>query len=343
MSGTSNKRWEVGGYPQTHNVHNKHLITPGLCITAQDSCMDATTNQLLGTLLTSEDLLATGHSYQRIRKLCVQGELYKIRQGVFIPATTWHGLMPWDQQLARVLAWSKVDPDAVFSHTSAAQLLGLAVSHTSNLVHVYATQNSRSHAQGIQKHYLLTPGTQLHSVATYLTTTAPLATVLDCARTLPLTDAVVLADSALLHRYVSLTELTENLRTAIGRNCRNMKTVADLISDKSESPGESRTRLLLKEMNLDFEEQVEFVLDGSRYRCDFVLWEYRVIVEFDGRLKLTDFGASDHVLERERYREKALQNVGWVVFRVDWDMVVRRPHDFKRQLTRLLQQRVPTF
>ena len=82
-----------------------------------------------------------------------------------------------------------------------------------------------------------------------------------------------------------------------------MKAVANLISDKSESLGESRTRLLLKEMNLVFEEQVEFVLDGSRYRCDFVPWEYRIIVEFDGKLKLTDFGASDHVLERERYRE----------------------------------------
>ncbi|MEU4206799.1 DUF559 domain-containing protein [Rothia terrae] len=93
----------------------------------------------------------------------------------------------------------------------------------------------------------------------------------------------------------------------------------------------------------DFEEQAEFILDGSRYRCDFVLWEYRAIVEFDGRLQLTDFGASDHVLERERYREKALQNAGWVVFRVDWDMVTRRPNDFKRQLTRLLRQRVPTF
>lgn len=85
------------------------------------------------------------------------------------------------------------------------------------------------------------------------------------------------------------------------------------------------------------------MLDGSRYRCDFVLWEYRVIVEFDGRLKLTNFGVSDHVLEHERYREKALQYASWVVFCVGWNLITRRPHDFKRQLTRLLHQRVPTF
>lgn len=305
--------------------------------------MHATTNQLLSSLLTSDDLLHYNHSYQRVRKLCAQGELHKIRQGVFMPTSIWRSLKPWDRQLARILAWSKVDSDAIFSHTSAAQLIGLAVPHASNLIHVYAANSSRSHAQVIPKHYLLTPETQLHTVDTYLTTTSPLTTVLDCAQTLPLADAVILADSALLHRCVNLTELTANLRTATGRNCKNMKAVANLISDKSESLGESRTRLLLKEMNLVFEEQVEFVLDGSRYRCDFVPWEYRIIVEFDGKLKLTDFGASDHVLERERYRERVLQNAGWVVFRVDWDIVTRRPRDFKRQLTRLLHQRVPTF
>lgn len=110
------------------------------------------------------------------------------------------------------------------------------------------------------------------------------------------------------------------------------------MSDKSESAGESYTRLLLDEMGLTYTEQKELIVDGQLYRCDFALEEFGIIIEFDGRLKLTDFGASDVVLERERYREKAMQNAGWTVFRADWDLVTRRPENFKQNLRRLLQR-----
>lgn len=276
-------------------------------------------------------------SWRLISQKLASGELLKIRKGIYIESQKWQSLKPWEQQTARILALARQMPDVVLSHTSAAQLFGF-VTPNETLVHIYSDGTSRSRIQSVAKHCLLTQDTSTVLLELGIRVTCPLTTVLDCARYLPIKQGVALADSALFQRAVETEELAEKLTEAQGRNCRKMRQIARLVSPKSESAGESYTRMLLDEMGLVYEEQKEFFLAGSHYRYDFALEDFGIIVEFDGRLKLTDFGAPDAVLEQERYREKALRNAGWVVFRADWDLVTRRPAEFKRQLSQLIHR-----
>ena len=123
-----------------------------------------------------------------------------------------------------------------------------------------------------------------------------------------------------------------------------MRQLVQYLSPLSESPGESHTRWLLIEMELDFIEQAEIYADGKYYRVDFLLDKYGIIIEFDGHLKMTDFGPAEEAVAQERLRERALQNLGYLVFRADWELVTRRPNEFRAQLNTLLRmRRAPTF
>lgn len=299
--------------------------------------MNMTIEGIYEHVLTTAQLFERGLTKTTVAREVGRGELLRLRSGIYIETSFWNGLPAWDKELVRIIALHKKNPDVVFSHVSAARLLGLAVVGQHD-IHIYASTRNRCTLPGISKHCLLTPEVPTLSNDLGIKITPVLHTLLDCARFLPLKEAVVLLDSALKLGYVGKDKLQQNLAKSTGRNCRKMRRLATMVSDKSESAGESYTRLLLDEMGLSYVEQQEFVLEGRRYRCDFVLKDLGLIVEFDGRLKLTDFGASDAVLEQERYREKALQNAGWVVFRADWDLVVRRPEDFKRQIHRFIRR-----
>ncbi|MCR2812099.1 hypothetical protein [Microbacterium sp. zg.Y1084] len=82
-----------------------------------------------------------------------RGELARIRPGVYAPAEAWHDLAPWDRYLARVHAVTLGYPDAVFSHESAAALVGLPVFGDPMVVHVLQHPLGRSRlASGIRVH-----------------------------------------------------------------------------------------------------------------------------------------------------------------------------------------------
>lgn len=286
---------------------------------------------------TSQDFLAQGINYEQIQRKVRSEEIIKVRPGAYISSELWADCPPWDQQLIRVLATAKALPEALISHTSAALVLGFAVPLEKE-VHVYAHQLARGKVQQVKKHYVLSKETPRFVVQEGVEVTTPLTTVADSVRILPFRWGVALADSALRLGAVTNTEVLHRLQQSQGRNCRKMRAVANAVSANAESPGESMTRLLLDELGLEYEEQAEIYCGYKRYRCDFLLDKHGIIVEFDGRLKLTNFGASDQVLEDERIREKELQNLGWVVFRTGWDQVMHRPEEFKHQLRKLMQR-----
>lgn len=270
-----------------------------------------------------QEIRAEGFSPRKVQRLCSNGEYTKLRHGAYIPTSSWEKLAPWDKDLGMIIAWAKLSPGAVFSHLSAAKLLGL-VTPPSQQVHIY-TGTSKNKVKQVTKHIQLTEQTPVIRFNRGLIATTPLLTIVDCLRILPFKQGIVLADSALTRGMVAEDDLSRALTHATGRNCRKVRNAAAHISPLTESAGESYTRLLLDELALDYQEQVSLYIDGYHYRVDFMLKKYSTIIGFDGRIKLTDYGASDEVLERERYREKALQNAGWRVFRVDWDLVVLRP------------------
>lgn len=285
-------------------------------------------------ILTTTTLTKQGYSDSRILQESRAKKLLRLRKGIYVRSDFWNRQTPWDKHLLHIAGMWKIRPTSVFSHTSAAAIYGLPVPYN-HPVHIYVPRTSGGAIRDVKIH-------QRQEIPTFhldekIMCTDLVRTVQDCARILDFSAAVALADGALQRFPQQEAELRQTLQETRGRNSRKARGVAQVMSALSESPGESYTRVILNEMELKYTEQVEIVVEGKRYRCDFMLDNYPIIIEFDGRLKLTDFGATDTVLEKERSREKDLQNAGWYVFRVGWELVHRRPDEFRVQLARFIR------
>jgi hypothetical protein len=145
--------------------------------------------------------------------------------------------------------------------------------------------------------------------------------------TLPLLhrDAVVSRQSAaVLQRALSAAQGRRGVAAA--------RRAVALLDGRSESAGESASRVVLHEVGLPPSDlQLEVLDDGGRMvgRCDFGWQEHRTVGEFDGRVKygrlLKPGQASEDVVYAEKRREDALRDQGWQVVRWSWPDLLQ-PH-----------------
>lgn len=290
---------------------------------------------IVDNTFTSTELKLLGHSDRKIRTIVAERGLVKLRRGVFLRYQVWNQLQPWEIPLAHIAAYLRTTPHTVFSHTSAALLHGFAVPLNQE-VHILGVPTARGKVHGVVKHFPKNlPETM--KLSSGVTVTSPLQTIVDSAKILEPAQGLALADSALRVGSVVERELRDALKTASGKGASACHFLAKHFSVMSESPAESYTRFLLIYMGLEFSEQEEIWVEGRMFRVDFRLTGTNILVEFDGRLKLTDYGASDQVLEKERYREKTLQNQGFAVFRVGWADVTGNFHQTVSRLRRFIQ------
>ncbi len=156
--------------------------------------------------------------------------------------------------------------------------------------------------------------------------------VLDCARIRPLEEAAVISDHALRkgagrkprRRLLGESQTKRGSRRALG--------LLDVLDGRSESAGETWTRLLLHAFGLhNFTLQVEIPTREGLFRADFADPEARVIIEFDGAAKYNDYRPAEEVLIAERRRENALQELGWAFFRINWKHL-DRPGELRQRL-----------
>ena len=132
-------------------------------------------------------------------------------------------------------------------------------------------------------------------------------------------------DAALASHLCTRTELTDAVdRLATGaRGIRSARTAIHLTDERSESPGESLSRVRMWQATLPRPDlQHEVHVEGQTYRLDFLWPRTMVVGEFDGRIKYrkNSFGkdAEDTVLD-ERRREPALTRAGYDVARWTWE------------------------
>lgn len=150
----------------------------------------------------------------------------------------------------------------------------------------------------------------------------PVQTVLDCCLSLPLLQAVVVCDSALRARTVTLAELRRASRQLAGvRDAERVRQVLDLADPESGSVLETvlRVRMTLHEICGFGTQQV--LHDGAGravLRADFVFEDARLVVEVDGQKWHQD-------VARDRRRDNALAALGWRVLRYTWSQVVHHP------------------
>jgi very-short-patch-repair endonuclease len=167
-------------------------------------------------------------------------------------------------------------------------------------------------------------------------TTAIERTVLDCARILPIDKAAIIGDHA-LRKGAAMPTMRRLLdESPVTRGGRRAADLLDVLDARSESAGETRTRLLLSSFGMDtFAPQVVIMTTAGPFRADFADAEARVIIEFDGAVKYTDFKPTQEVLLAERWRENALVEAGWRVFRLKWNHL-DRPGELRSRLVAFL-------
>jgi hypothetical protein len=156
-------------------------------------------------------------------------------------------------------------------------------------------------------------------------------TVLDLCRTVPIEQAVAAGDRALafgLVRAVLEEHLSQMARWSGTRQARRAVTLLD---PRSESAGESVSRVRLHEDGLPAPELQQDIHDEDGQfvaRVDFCWQKQRTIGEFDGKIKygrmLKSGQSIEDVLFAEKRREDALRDLGWQIVRWLWADLYRR-------------------
>lgn len=239
-----------------------------------------------------------------------RGELARVVRGVFAESDAWHALPPWERYLVRVHAVARIDPDAVFSHESAAVLLGLGVIGDPGAVHVLAPLGGTSRLSGQIRTHTSSVERDLTEAGGLLVTSAG-DTAITMARHRHPALGLAVADAALrldpsLSREMLIAD-NESQLSARGR--RHARWPLERATRLSESTLESINMALIEWLGFPPpEQQREFrSSDGSVDRGD-AWWEsVRLVAEFDGELKYDGrYGDPIDALRRRSDRDQRL-------------------------------------
>ncbi|GAA4688150.1 type IV toxin-antitoxin system AbiEi family antitoxin [Phytohabitans rumicis] len=168
--------------------------------------------------------------------------------------------------------------------------------------------------------------------------TTPVRTAFDLARRPPRVDALVAVDALLHRRVVKLSTLAAYAEAHRGwPGARLLGEVLALAEEKSESPMETRLRLLLIDGGLPRPVAQHDVLDKlGRFlaRLDLAYPELLIGIEYEG----------DHHRERATFRRdvarlNALRAMGWLILRCTADDIYRHSARLIRDVTAARKER----
>jgi len=311
----------------------------------------------LESLIFACDTGALGQDCSRLSRAAQRGILTRLKQGVYLRRPLWEALTPVERHRVRLVIAERLGgPGLVFSHGSAAALLGLPIlGRWPDRAHVLrdCAAGGRS-TTGLVRHALGLSGVPLVT-ANGLTATAPGRTVIDLATTMPFDSAVVSADAALRvdrrtgHSRTTPQEVRELLEGMMPfRGMHRAQAVLDASTTLSDSAGETLCRIVLAELGFASPElQVEFRdAEGLIGFADFTWRHARVILEFDGLGKYRDPLYSHRrspaqIVILEKIREDRLRALGFRVIRVYWEDL-RDPARLRRLLLEAGLQAVRT-
>ena len=257
----------------------------------------------------------------RLRRAVDRGEVVFLGRGRYALPATSH-----DQRVAAA-------DGGVVSHLSAAQVHGWALSRRASQVHV--TVPTHAHRSGTvlwRRHYAeLSPDELGQGV------TGPLRTVIDCARRLPVPEALAVADSALRIRAVDPVELEEAAAALRGPGSRQARLVLTHADDRPANAFESTLRGTLLTAGIDgFVPQLLVTGAGLLAAVDLGDPEARVALEADG------YGVhgTRRAFAADLARHDELQSAGWITRRFAWEHVMLRPVWVVAQVRSALNQQL---
>lgn len=148
--------------------------------------------------------------------------------------------------------------------------------------------------------------------------TSPLRTVVDCARTLPFTEGLAVADSALRAHAVCLGELQRTAAATVGPGATSVRRVARHADGRAANPFESVLRALAIEEGFDLEPQLTVTDDGLFVVADLGSRALRLVLEADG----FEHHGTRRGLAKDCRRHTGLSVFGWSSLRFSFEDVM---------------------
>jgi len=256
----------------------------------------------LGGIATRTDLLRLTTA-RKLRAAVAEQSVVLVRRGRY-------RLPDADRALTRA-----VQLGGVASHLSAAQLHGWEVAFPSATPWITVPRNSK--ARRSPRHHLFWADiSEEHGHVT-----APMRTVLDCARRLPFAVALTVADSALRHGDVDHHALVQAAGTIRGKGVEQARRVAAHASARAANPFESVLRALALDAGLDAVPQLEVEIRGVTIHPDVGDRARGIVLEADS----WEFHTGKDAHERDCWRYTVLVCGGWVILRFTWHQVMFDP------------------
>ncbi len=239
--------------------------------------------------------------------------------GAYVDRVEWSAIKPYERYRLRVIACARLAPATVFSHDSAAVMLGLPLPNKRSLaIHARtgATSGGRSgavirrHGLGLDPDAVIIDGVNVTSLA---------LTMADVAGSCDLVGAVSLVDAGLARSGAPTKEDVIRVAEQLGdpRRQKVIRRTIEFADARSKSPGESISRAQIHALGLSRPElQVEIRdREGLAGVVDFYWPDLRIVGEFDGLVKYgedreygVDRSASD-ILVDEKRREDRIRRV----------------------------------
>lgn len=267
------------------------------------------------------------------------GRLARVRRGVYAPRRAWIAARLDEQYRYRVLAAAQtLASGTVFSHESAAALLGLPVLRQTEQVHVIADRASGGRSQlDVVRHCLGLEAVEPWAVEGVLVT-SPARTVLDLAAGRTFEAAVVAGDGMLRLHPEQRQELDELVEWFGGRRgAGKVRRAAAFFDGASGSPGESVSRVRMHAAGF-VAPVLQFEVRTGPHRdfTDFAWPDDGAVGEFDGEVKYREDryragGTAEDVVIREKNRENRIRRAYPRFAR--WDARDLRQGELERILT----------
>ncbi len=257
--------------------------------------------------------------------------LIELRRGAYLVGDGLNLLTPDElHEWLMKATWLQLRKGGVLCGTSAAVLHGLPVpwSHLSVVEVVRPTSSGR---WPFESRYLNVCIRDLRddevAVVEHLPVTSVARTLVDVARTWPLERVVAAADYAVRHEMTTVEELSR-VAKGLGRlkGVARSRNFIDLIDPRSESVGESVSRVQMIEAGLTPVPQHEVVCEEGTFRSDFLQEKAEggqdVLAEFDGEAKDSmneELGVTrEMAVTRREWRDRQLEAKGYAMVHFGW-------------------------
>ena len=286
-------------------------------------------------LVTPGLLRGAGVSRMALSRALGRAEVTRIHPGVYglgplapwpLFSVTHEGVAPDLVQHVRAGLLSLGDSATAAGRTAAClRGWGLLVEPRGEIDVVVPRGRSRTRLAGVrvlQRRRVLREPLVLQSGSAPVWVTTAVATVLDCCRLLPHEEAVVVCDSALRSRQVTLAQLQAAAARLAGvREARRVRRALDGCDPEAGSVLESVLRVRMTGDGIDGFGTQQAVRDArGRHilRVDFQFAAQRLVVEADGSRWHPDPA-------RDQGLDNRLGAAGWRVLRFTWAQVVHDP------------------